>query len=191
MYIVYIQLQLYGICKDSACFSMSNKSSELATLLSIEVFFLYTPVSTHTHSLSLPFAPHAPHTIILYNRFVSNTHTTFTRQHLYTNTNTREQRSMLLDLVQCHCVAEHALHITSRHNASRSIESESVRHMCPPPLSLPLWSAHGIFQSLPVRLHQSPPQASCSPSLCNLVQLLENNCPGWLVDYAERFLRIS
>lgn len=104
--------------------------------------FLYTPVSTHTHTLSLshslPFAPHAPHTIILYNRFVSNTQTTFARQHSYTNTNTntREQRSMLLDLVQCHCVAEHALHITSRHNASRSIESESVRHMCPLLLSL-------------------------------------------------------
>lgn len=98
--------------------------------------FLYTPVSTHTHTLSLSFAPHAPHTIILYNRFVSNTHTTFARQHSYTNTNTREQRTMLLDLVQCHCVAEHALHITSRHNASHSIESESVRHMCPLLLSL-------------------------------------------------------
>lgn len=101
-------------------------------LCCLQKFSLHPRFNPHTHSLSLSFAPHAPHTIILYNRFVSNTHTTFTRQHSYSNTNTREQRSMLLDLVQCHCVAEHALHITSRHNASHSIESESVRHMCPP-----------------------------------------------------------
>lgn len=140
---MYIYVYIYSIYTvtviwhmQGQCVLFNVKQVKLTCNFVVYRSFLYTPVSTHTHTLSLshslPFAPHAPHTIILYNRFVSNTHTTFTRQHSYTNTNTREQRSMLLDLVQCHCVAEHALHITSRHNASRSIESESVRHMCPP-----------------------------------------------------------
>lgn len=159
-------------------------------LCCLQKFSLHPRFNPHTLSLSLsfPFAPHAPHTIILYNRFVSNTLQTFARQHSYTNTNTStRESSAACCLTLFNVIAQRSMRYTSRHDASHSIESESVRHMCP----LPLWSVHGIFQSLPVRLHQSPPQASCSPSLCNLAQLLENNCPGWLLDCAGRFLRIS
>lgn len=141
MYIMYIYVYTVTVIwhMQGQCVLFNVKQVKPTCNFVVYRSFLYTsfaaPDSTHTHILSLslttslvlPFAPHAPHTIILYNRFVGNTLSTFARQHSTTNTRTREQRSMLLDLVQCHCVAEHALHITSRRVSSRRQRSSQHR----------------------------------------------------------------